>query len=76
MFVSGGYKGPYRGHLNNLWSYNVEADTWIEHKAMNHARSYHNMVPFNNTHILVAGGVNYLTEADAFEDVKVTVNTM
>lgn len=76
MFISGGYKGPYRGHLDNLWSYKPEADTWVEHRAMNHARSYHTMASTEDNHIIVVGGVNYLTVTDTFEDVKVHVLVM
>ena len=73
MYVSGGYKGPYRGHLDNLWSYNSRVDAWVELKPMNHARSYHSMAPSNHDKIIVVGGVNYLTETDTFEDVRVKI---
>ena len=73
MYVSGGYKGPYRGHLDNLWSYNSRVDAWVEHKPMNHARSYHSMAPSSHDKIIVVGGVNYLTATDTFEDVRVKI---
>ena len=73
MYVSGGYKGPYRGHLDNLWSYNSGEDAWVELKPMSHARSYHSMAPSSHDKIIVVGGVNYLTETDTFEDVKVKI---
>ena len=28
MYISGGFKGPFRGHLDKLWRYNVEEDSW------------------------------------------------
>ncbi len=70
MYISGGYKGPYRGHLDNLWSYCADTDTWREHRSMNHARSYHTMVACD-TNLIVCGGVNYIPSVDTFEDVKV-----
>ena len=73
MYVSGGYKGPYRGHLDNLWSYNSKVDAWVELKPMSHARSYHSMAPSSHDKIIVVGGVNYLTETDTFEDVRVNI---
>ncbi len=72
LFVSGGYRGPFRGHLDNLWKYTAESDEWIELNRMRHARSYHVMFATNDNQIIVCGGVNYLTESEDFEDVKVT----
>ena len=69
LFISGGFKGPYRGHLNTVWALDPEVNTWSQKASMLHARSYHSMVS-TASHILVAGGVNYVGE-DTFEDVRV-----
>ena len=71
LFVSGGYKGPQRGHLDQTWQYDTETTVWTERARMNHGRSYHAMGVAGDT-IIIAGGVNYLGD-DTFEDVLVSV---
>ena len=75
LYISGGYKGPYRGHLDKMRSYSPARDQWFEHSTMNHPRSYHSMVHLHGK-IIVAGGVNYVTAADSFEDVHVSGQTI
>ena len=74
LYISGGFKGPYRGHLDKLWKYDEVKDDWLTLAPMVNARSYHAMVATKDS-ILVTGGVNYIGN-DSFEDVKVNLYTV
>ena len=71
LYVSGGYKGPFRGHLNQMFKYDTDSKTWVERAPLIYARSYHAMTSLQGR-ILVAGGVNYIGD-DSFEDIIVSL---
>ena len=69
IYVTGGFRGPMRGHINQLSMYDPTTDTWSYLTPMHQARSYHAMVAVANS-LLVMGGVCY-NDDDSFSDITV-----
>ena len=71
MYVSGGFRGPLHGHVDNVWRYDVEHDQWHQLASMHTARSYHSMAS-TEFYIAVVGGVHYRGYG-MFSDLQVNV---
>lgn len=67
FYLSGGFRGPLRGHVDLVWHYNKAEDVWEKRASMITARSYHAMASAGDS-IIVAGGVKYLGGND-FADI-------
>ena len=75
LYISGGFKGPQRGHIDKLWCYRPSGGgQWQERASMHHCRSYHAMV-VHARRLLVAGGVQFLghpnPDLETFVDLQV-----
>ena len=74
LYVSGGFRGPIHGHIDQFCCYNAEHDVWLHRAPLTQPRSYHSMASVHD-HIIVAGGVHYRGET-TFDDLLVVLTNL
>jgi len=74
LYVSGGFRGPVHGHIDQFCCYDAECDVWRQRAPLTQPRSYHSMASVQD-HIIVAGGVHY-RGMDTFDDLLVIIHCL